>query len=149
GDTLAEHYGDLAYHAFESEDWPEALRFSRLAGERAHDLFSPTTAVEHFSRALTAAAQVPQADIGPVHRARGKSYETIGDFDRALADYEAELAIARAAGDSHEEWQALLDIGMLWTGRDYGRSGEYFRHALDIAQTMGDETALAHSLNRV
>jgi tetratricopeptide (TPR) repeat protein len=44
-------------------------------------------------------------------------------------------------------WQALVDLGRLWTARDYRRAHEYFQDALDLARRMGDPAALAASLN--
>lgn len=38
---------------------------------------------------------------------------------------------------------------MLWTGRDYERSGEYYQHAFEQARTMHEPSMLAHSLNRL
>jgi DNA-binding CsgD family transcriptional regulator len=51
--------------------------------------------------------------------------------------------------DRNTEWQALLDLGLLWAGRDYGKYGDICRQALTLARTMDDPVALAHSLNRV
>jgi DNA-binding NarL/FixJ family response regulator len=56
------------------------------------------------------------------------------------------LELARSSGDRNREWEAVLELGRLWTGRDYDRSGEHFRHAYDLARAMGDERAEAMSL---
>jgi DNA-binding CsgD family transcriptional regulator len=55
----------------------------------------------------------------------------------------------RRDGDRQLEWQTLLDLGHLWAARDYTRTGDYYRQALELAQTIGDETRVAHSLNRL
>ena len=84
-----------------------------------------------------------------MHRARGLAHQTLGEFDQARADHEAALKIAQEAGDRRAEWQALLDLGMLWAERDYARTGDYCQRALALARDMGDPSTLAHSLNRV
>src|SRR5258708_18029131 len=84
-----------------------------------------------------------------LYRSRGQEHEVLGEFDLALGDYEAALVTSRKEGDPHGEWGALLDLGKLWAGRDYGEAGEYFRRALDLARTLNDPEALGHSLNRV
>ena len=84
-----------------------------------------------------------------LYRARGLAYETLGDFERARADYETALQLADAASDRHGQWQALLDLGLLWAGRDYAQSGDYYQRALALARTMDDPATLAHSLNRL
>ena len=55
----------------------------------------------------------------------------IGEFDAARRDHELALDRGRATGDRHAEWQALLDLGMLWAERDYERTIGYYRAALD------------------
>ena len=52
-------------------------------------------------------------------------------------------------GDVPAEWQALLDLGMLWAARDYERTHAYYQQALDLARTTGDPLLLARSLNRL
>jgi tetratricopeptide (TPR) repeat protein len=82
-------------------------------------------------------------------RKRGQAYDILGEFERARADYETSQLIARSKGDRQAEWEALLKLGMLWTGRDYERSGEYYQHAYEQARMMNDPFTLAHSLNRL
>src|SRR5437667_12145179 len=43
----------------------------------------------------------------------------------------------------------MLDLGLLWAGRDYAQSGDYYQQALTLARTMDDPATLAHSLNRL
>jgi len=142
------HAGDLAYHAYEAGNWAKALEYSRLAGEKALALYAPQSALTQFTRALEAAQQlaVPPAAI---YRARGQAYETIGEFEKARADFEQALSSGREINDHKAEWQALIDLGFLWAGRDYQRTGDYFQEALDLVRQMDDPTSLAHSLNRL
>jgi DNA-binding NarL/FixJ family response regulator len=84
-----------------------------------------------------------------LHRARGGAREALGEWDAALEDYQAALAMAKDAGDQHATWEALLDLGMLWAGRDYDRTEDFYDQALALAHTLGDQALIAHSLNRV
>src|SRR5439155_25763932 len=131
------HLGDLAYHFHEAGVPERALAYGERVGQRALELYAPRAAVEHLGRAIAAAGQ-----LGPVpprlHRLRGLAHETLGDFEAARADHEAALAAARAAGDAAAEWQSLLDLGLLWAGRDYATSGAYCDAALALARTLGD-----------
>ncbi len=72
----------------------------------------------------------------------------LGDFEQAQADYERALHAARQTEDGHLEWQSILNLGVLWTGRDYKRAGAYFQQAVDIARQLGEAGLHAHSLNR-
>lgn len=138
---------DLAYHYFAAGDWEKAANYARRVGERALALFAPGAAVEHFTRALEAAAHLGAAPPVAVLRSRGAAYETLGDFERARADHERALDLADAAGDWREACQALRDLGMLWSGRDYDRAGVYYRRAHERARTAGDPITIACSLN--
>jgi tetratricopeptide (TPR) repeat protein len=84
-----------------------------------------------------------------LYRARGQAYQTLGEFERAQADYGAALAGAEATDDRQTAWQALLDLGLLWASRDYAQAGDYFRQALERARALGDRATVAHSLNRL
>jgi DNA-binding CsgD family transcriptional regulator/Flp pilus assembly protein TadD len=150
GSGQAAHWADLALHFFEAGAWDKVLEYAPRAGEKASSLYAPRAAVEHFTRALDAARQLPtRPPLTKLHRARGQAYDTLGEFERARADYTTALELARAAGDRQEEWQALLDLGALWASRDYAQSGDYLRQALALARASGDLATIAHSLNRV
>ncbi len=148
-EALDRHRADLAYHYFEAGVWAKALENAQRAGEQAQALYAPRAAIEHFTRALDAAAHLPDALPVLLYRARAQAYKTLGEFELARADFEAALTGAQAAADRQAEWQMLLDLGMLWAARDYTRTGAYYRQALHLAQTRDDPATLGHSLNRL
>ena len=67
---------------------------------------------------------------------------------RALDDHTRALDLARCSGDAQEEWQSLLDLGWLWTARDYAMAGTFFQRAIALARQIGDAARLAQTLNR-
>ena len=148
-DAIDTYVSDLAYHFCAAEVWDKALTYSQRAGEKAQQMYAPHAAVEHFSHALEAVRHLARAVSPTLYHARGQAYDTLGDFEAAQADYDAELQAARAADDRHAEWQGLIDLGFLWASRDYARTGEYFQQALALVRTMHDPTILGHTLNRV
>ena len=143
------HLADLAYHFYQAGAWAKALSYTRRAGERAQALFATHEALEHFTHALDAAQHLSIAPPFEILRARAKAHEMLGDFEQARGDLEAALEIARTRGGRQGEWQATLDLGFLWSARDYARSGEYVLQALDLARRLGDPANLARTLNRV
>jgi DNA-binding NarL/FixJ family response regulator len=147
-DALEAYTPDLAYHFFEAGVWEAALGYARRAGERAHALGAPHAANKQFARALASASKLATPDQS-LFLARGRAYETIGDFACARDDYELGLHLARAAQDGAGEWHSLLALGRLWASRDYQQAGEWFRRALDLAQRLGDPYMLARSMNRL
>jgi DNA-binding CsgD family transcriptional regulator len=142
------HAGDLAEHFYAAEIWDKAFQYAVRAGEQAWALSAPYEAIQYFTRALEAARRLsappPQASL---YRIRGQAFEMLGAFERAGTDYETALQAARRAGDTGEEWQALLSLGRLWASRDYNRTGEYFRQALDLARTTDRPALQARSWN--
>jgi predicted ATPase/DNA-binding CsgD family transcriptional regulator len=145
---LDAHLVDLAYHFYEAGAWSKAARYGQRAGERALILYAPRAAVEHLTHTLDALAHLGSPPPPALLRARGQAYETIGEFERARADYERTLEIARQGQDGVMQWQGLLDIGFLWAERDYAQAGQWFQRALDLAQQLGDPRLHARSLNR-
>lgn len=143
------HAAELAYHFDQGQVWQKAFEYSLRAGEQARALYAPRAAVEQYSRALHAAQQLQRAFPIGVLRARGGAYETLGDFDSARADFDQVLAQSQSAGDLYSEWQAQLDLGFLWIGRDLQRAGEFFRRALEQARALDNSTTLAQTLNRL
>jgi tetratricopeptide (TPR) repeat protein len=146
---IAGRAADLAYHYREAANWPKALEYAQRAGEQAQNQYAPHEAAEHFTHAIEAAGQLGQPPDLRLLRGRGQAFETIGEFEHARADYELGLRLAREAGDAQAEWQALLDLGFLWAGRDYSRTGDYMQQALELARAGGEPLLVAHSLNRL
>ena len=147
--VLETHLADLAYHFYEAGTWEQALRYAQRAGEQAQAMYAPGTAIEQVTRALAAAERGLLTPPASLYRLRGQAYETLGDFERAHADYQTTLQLAREASDLRAEWQALCDLGFLWTGRNYAQAGSYFEQALERARQMDDPLTLAPSLNRL
>ena len=124
------------------------MEYAMRAAEQAQALSAPRTAVEQWTRVIQAAQQLGQAVPPTCYRARGQAHEILGDFEQAKADYERALHAARQAQDGLLEWQSTLDLGFLWTGRDYKRTGAYLQQAVDLARDLGDAGLQAHSLTR-
>ncbi len=146
--ALDAYLADLAYHCAEAELWSKAMEYATRAAEQAQALSAPRAAVEQWTRVMQAAQHLGQAVPPTCYRARGQAYEILGDFEQAKADYERALHAARQTEEGRLEWQSLLDLGFLWTGRDYKRAGAYFQQAVDLARDLGDAGLHAHSLNR-
>ena len=146
---LEAHLPDLAHHALEGGLWDKALAYAEAAGDRTLAVYAPRAAVEHYTHALRAAETLGRTDRADLWRKRARAQQLIGVFEPVRDDLTAALAAARAAGDRHLEWELLLDLGLLWTSRDYAQTEFYLRQALELAQALDDSSALGHSLNRL
>ena len=144
----AEADESLAYHAFEAGAWEVARRAAHRAAEHALALGAPREALQQIERAMSATVHLGEPPEMPLIIARGRIYETLGEW-RGRMGTSIALEAARDARDRPAEWAALHALGRLWTVRDYALAGRYRRDALDVARAMDDPILLARSLNQV
>jgi DNA-binding NarL/FixJ family response regulator len=149
GPSSDDHLADLAYHFYEAGAWEKTVAYGQRAGEQAQAMYTPRAAIEQVTRALDAAHHL-ERDVPPkLYQVRGLAYETLGEFEAALSDYELAREVAHTLHDRVNEWQSLIDLGSLWAKRDYQRAGEWFQCALELAQHLADPTLHAHTLNHM
>jgi DNA-binding NarL/FixJ family response regulator len=148
-DDIESHVEDLAMHYWEASEWPKAIEYSTRAAERALTLYAPGSALHHARRAREAAEHVPGAYSAPLLLVSASAHDILGSFDEARADYERAASEAASAGDQRTRWKAILELGLLWASRDYTRTGEYYREAVELARGLDDPGAVAMSLNRL
>lgn len=142
-DRLGEFAAVLGHHFAEAGETEKAVRYLRQAGESAASQYALREAVMHFSRVLEI-----QPDA-PIKCERGRAYGLLGEFDRAREDYEAALAEAHVNHDLLTESKALIELGALWTERDYQQAGHYYQQAQIKASQSGDLAMQAHTFNRL
>jgi DNA-binding NarL/FixJ family response regulator len=147
--SLDDAVADLAYHYAEAGLPEPALRYARRAGERALRMYAPHAALEQLTRASDATRQLGTPIDPELLRLRGQANDLIGDFEAASTDFASAREAARAANNREAEWRALLDLSLLWAGRDYDGSSRYAIAALQLARAIGDPRLIADSLNRV
>ncbi|HET8524939.1 MAG TPA: AAA family ATPase, partial [Thermomicrobiales bacterium] len=147
--TLDRYAADLSDHYYEAEVWDKTLEYSLAASQQARALYSPRAATVHLTRAIEANAHLGRDVPAALYRARGQAYELLGSFEATLTDFQSALQSAESHDNRQETWQLLLDIGFLWTGRDYLMAYDYFHRALSMARDLGDPASIGHSLNRI
>jgi DNA-binding CsgD family transcriptional regulator/Flp pilus assembly protein TadD len=140
------HLAELSHHAYQAEAWEAALHYGFRAGQRALSLHSPRAAAEHFTHAVEAASKLGDQASWELYMQRGKAYDSLGEFQQALDDYELAL---QASGDQTATWQTLIAIALLWSARDYHQAEAYCKRAMDLAQSMQEPKLIGHSLNRL
>jgi predicted ATPase/DNA-binding SARP family transcriptional activator len=139
----------LAHHFQAAGDSNRSLQYLTLAAEHAARLYANDEAIRHYSQAIELAQQVsPDApSLAKLYRGRGLACERVGAFEQARADHKTILQMARAVGDPQLEWRALLDLGKLWSSRDYGQARVHFEQALAVTRRLDEPAAMAGSLN--
>src|SRR5262249_39765629 len=122
-------------------EWARAADYAGRAGLRAQALHAHRAAIDQLTRALAASSRAGSPPDPARYRARGRSFELLGDFDRARDDFARALDAARAARDRPVECRCLVALGFLWTARDIVRAGAYFQDALALARGVPAESA--------
>jgi class 3 adenylate cyclase/tetratricopeptide (TPR) repeat protein len=123
----AEAEGDyplIAHHAFLGQDWPRALRYQQLAGEQAQQLFANHEAIDHFTKALQSAENLPPEETAAarlaIHLNLGELLTTTGKYDQAVEHLDRALALADARGERDARTRACR-----WRARLHELRGEY------------------------
>jgi class 3 adenylate cyclase/predicted ATPase len=114
----------LAHHAYAGQDWPRALIYQAEAGQHAQQLFANHEAIDHFSKALHCAGQLPPEDTAAqrlaIHTALGELLTTIGQY----APAQEHLNAARTLALEREDVNATAH-GCRWLARLHELRGEY------------------------
>jgi class 3 adenylate cyclase/predicted ATPase len=139
----------LAHHAYAGQDWPRALTYQIEAGEHAQRLFANHEAIDHFTKALHCADQLPPAETAAqrlsIYTALGELLITTGQYDQALEH----LNTARALAGERNDMNSMAHV-CRWLARLYELRGEYpialdwVRQGLEVLS--GRETADAAEL---
>lgn len=148
-DPDPQRVAELASHAIAGEAWDAALGYCRRAGDEAAAAHAPLLAVEQYGRALHASSMLRRPADSTLLHARARAWHELGDFDAAIADYDAALDAAHAAEECEKEVLVLTGRGMLWASRDGARARRDFEQARGLAAGCGDERLLAGALNHL
>ncbi|HEX5167300.1 MAG TPA: AAA family ATPase, partial [Thermomicrobiales bacterium] len=128
---------------------PRAIDWLVRAGQHALKMYAADDVVTAINRAQEMAGRFTCELPATAYRTRAAALVMLGKFDEARRDYSTVLERARASKDRHAEWQALIDLGMLWAERDFEQTGTFYRAALALARATGDDATVAYSLNRI
>src|SRR5262249_58856592 len=147
-DRLADHYEELAHHFVEGEQWPDAFRYSVLAGDRAAHAFASAEARRHYAQALDIADRArpapSDAELASVHERLGGVLFVLAEFDAAVAEFERALALIRRVGDQKQEVATLLGLANVYNwGHKITDLLATVNAALGIATEIGDTAGQA------
>jgi class 3 adenylate cyclase/tetratricopeptide (TPR) repeat protein len=139
----------LAHHYGEAQAWGPAATHAGRAAEAARAVFANREALARYDQAIAAAerAGVPASERRSLLEGRGAVHAVLGDFERARADYDAALTIARAGADPLVETGVLGRLSALWGGhRDYERGLALAREAVAAVERAGPGPAAQRAL---
>ena len=115
GPDREEHYGLLAYHYAQAEDWPKAQDYLFKVGDQSLRIAADAEAVGHYERALDAYARAfgdrwdPSARA-TIERKIGEARYRLGEFERATRHLDRSLELL-GAGRPRNRGGVRLAIG--------------------------------------
>ena len=161
GERTAEFADFVAYHwvqvvtlrhelglPTDSEAEQQAIITLAAAAARAAGVYATTTALDHYTRALDLAPDLPGRL--PLLEGRGKAWMFLAQGDRARQDLSALAELARSLGEPSWEAVALDHIGHSFRRED--RIEEALRAlepALTLSRRVGDPRLTARVLNHI
>lgn len=99
-EQIEEHYGVLAYHYAQAENWPKAQEYLFRVGDQARRIAADAEAIDHYERALEAYARAFGDRWDPFERAAverkiGESRYRLGEYERATRHLDRALQLLR------------------------------------------------------
>jgi predicted ATPase/class 3 adenylate cyclase len=142
----------LAYHYHEARDLPRALKYYQIAGDQSFNLYANQEASEHYGKAIEIALRmnVPSVQLSNLYTNRGRAFELLSQFDKALENYEDLEELGHVRNDRSLELAALVPQSTIYStptvkfNPDVG--SELSRRALELAIDLGDSQAEAKAL---
>jgi class 3 adenylate cyclase/tetratricopeptide (TPR) repeat protein len=150
-DRLAEQYEVLAQHFDKAELWDKALEYLLRAADKAAQAFATRDAIALYDAAEATANRAPESTPletrMTIHRRRGDLYGLVSQFDRARAEAESALRLARQSAGRQAEGEALVAMGQAsLLGHHFDQCLDDSRRAAEIAEAVGVPSILTGSL---
>ena len=133
----------LAYHWTAARSWEKAVRWHRLAGERARTVYAHADAVAHYTQALAALGKLPAPrDLlceYDLRLARESAYDLAGERRAQAEDLQALEALADALDDDERRAEvALRQAGYANATGDLPAAIAASQRAIALAQARND-----------
>jgi serine/threonine protein kinase/tetratricopeptide (TPR) repeat protein len=149
GEQTEEIAGQLARHFQKAGLEEKALKYLKMAGDRAKNLHANREALDYYARALEVSQKIGDSALMAsieVARNRGFVNISIGDFTGAVIDFDFMLKSARRLKDRHLEGIALGFLGMAeGLNHEFEAAENTARKALVIAKEGFDDVLLLAS----
>jgi class 3 adenylate cyclase/tetratricopeptide (TPR) repeat protein len=128
-------YPFVAYHAFVGQDWPRAIHYQLLSGQRAQKLFANEAAIDHYHKVLQSAEHLPPDQVAEqqlkAETALGELLTTTGQYDEALEHLKQARSLAIRQGNQEIEAQACRWLARLHELRsEYSTAAEWIQEGL-------------------
>lgn len=113
-DSIYEQCEELARHFYQSEDSSRAVRYLKIAGDKASALYANESAEDYFTRALEKVVDSdPESEFGLLS-ARAKVFSIIGKMEAQKTDLEKALQISINRNDLRGKVETLDSLALYY-----------------------------------
>jgi tetratricopeptide (TPR) repeat protein len=148
-DNLHEHYGVLAEHFINSENFENGAKYCRLAGKKAEKAVSLNDAIAYGEKQVTCLEKLPKTEgleknIIDARTALGLFYMQMGHFAKSKAICDPIVKLAESS-DYKRRLSHIYGIFGSYNGyitEDFSKCMEYYKKALKIGSELNDPLAL-------
>jgi class 3 adenylate cyclase/tetratricopeptide (TPR) repeat protein len=153
-DNLHDHYGILAEHFINSENYGKAAEFCRLAGKKAEKAGSLMDAISCAEKQVACLEKLPQTEnveknLIDARTLLGLYFAQMGHFNKAKAVIDPIVDLASKWNYKKKISQLYSAIGgyEIFIEENYSKAFEYFENSLTIGKELNDLLSLVLSNN--
>jgi tetratricopeptide (TPR) repeat protein/transcriptional regulator with XRE-family HTH domain len=140
----------LAYHYTQAGDAAKAVHYLLRAGDQAHRVVALDEAIHFYRAALEQWPAGDQAGRAETLRKLGESLLVTGQFQDAMAAYEAGQALFEQLGDRVQAGAMHRLMGRLyWEQDDRARAERHYHQALAILEQGPETVELARAISGI
>ncbi len=150
--TMNEYAAVLAQHYDAAGDDAKTLQYASRAGDLAARVYANAEAIAFYSQAIAHAQEIPDGhtSLRELFSKRGRAWELVGDYERALASYTEMETTAHARGDRALQLAALMQRATIHSTPnakfDAPRAHALSEQSLALARELGDRASEAKIL---
>ncbi|MBN1873181.1 MAG: GAF domain-containing protein [Anaerolineae bacterium] len=142
----------LAWHFEQAGQFKRALRYAKVAGDKARHSYAHETAVQHYTKALSfvheGQVQVPPENVYAILWGREETYRTLGKWQAQQADLEEMARIATRMDDVPRQIEVVThQVELANRLGNHLSARESANSALELARQVGDRKLEADSLD--
>ena len=145
----------LAQHCMQGEIWDKAFNYLVKSGDKARLAYANQEAIAYYTQAIQVSEHVtPVLDpdqLAPVYEGRGRVWVLVTQFEKAIADFQMMLQMARASGNQRQEGESLIHLARVHN-HTFSKAHlpfveQYAQEARQLAQHLGNQHLYAQSLS--
>ena len=152
--SLTERYEALAHHFTLGQVWDHAFNYLLKSGDKARHACANSEAMAFYTQAIEVIPRItPALEASqrlPVYEGRGLVWLQLTRLDKAIADFQIMLELARASMNRLKEGESLCRLSrahqMTFSEEAMPFVEQYAQEAFELAQQTGNQTILAMSL---